>query len=433
MKLKNIILKNFRCYEELSVSLDDKYTILVGSNGSGKTAILEAISIALGGYISYFDKNNYGINKDDSLYKMYQLGSKIERVHQFPVEIKVVGEISKDEIEWERALKSEKGRTSNLKLADIKKYTDEILRRIREGDKDLILPMVAYYGTSRLWMQKRDKKKNQKEQNISRLKGYVDCLSPISNEKLMLKWFEDMTYLKLQEGKRIPELETVEKAVSQCYKSIDSEIDRVNIYFNLKNKDLEISREFRDGRRDTLPLRLLSDGIKSTLSMVADIAYRMAILNPELLDNIKEETPGIILIDEIDMHLHPAWQKKIIKDLCEIFPKIQFLFTTHSPTVISNSYAKHLRILGKSEIYLPQNTTYGREIDSVLREIMDIDTRPEDVIQLIEDIYDDIDEGNLKDGKKKLKRLEEIIGDRDNDFIKAKISIDLEESMREEE
>ncbi|MGX6592811.1 AAA family ATPase [Cetobacterium ceti] len=429
MKIKELYIKNFRCYENLKISLDENYTILIGANGAGKTAILDAMAIALGGYVSYFDTNNYGITKDDSLYKMYELGSRIERTHQFPVSVKAIGTLSGKEIQWERALKSEKGRTANVNLKDISSYANILDNKIQNGDTNLIIPIIAYYGTGRLWMQKRDTRKNKNNVRISRLKGYTDCLSPISNEKLMLKWFEEMTYIKLQEGKNIPELEIVERAVAQCYKSIDESISEVNIYFDVKSRELEISTKYLDERIEKLPLRLLSAGIKSTLSMVADIAYRMAILNPQLLEKITEETPGIILIDEIDMHLHPAWQKKIIQDLCKIFPKVQFIFTTHSPTIIANIYKKHIRILNSLEVFIPQNTTYGRDSDAILREIMEVNIKPKDIVALIDNIYEDIDQGNISSGKERLEQLKKIVGENDEEFIKAQISLEFEESL----
>ena len=90
-----------------------------------------------------------------------------------------------------------------------------------------------------------------------------------------------------------------------------------------------------------MPVSQLSDGYKCTISLIADIAYRMAILNPQLLNKVLVETEGIILIDEVDLHLHPKWQKRILKDLMDIFPKVQFIVSTHAPEVI-NSVKKDL-------------------------------------------------------------------------------------------
>lgn len=430
MRIKKIGIENFRCYQNLTLNLNDKYTVLIGENGAGKSAILDAISIALGNYISYF-ANSFGIKKDDSHYKIYEIGSKIEREHQFPVKINAISEINNQIIELNRVLKSEKSRTSNIETKNIIEYSKQTLKKIKDGNQEIILPLVAYYGTGRLWIQKRERTQPKKvdQSNTTRLDGYIDCLSSASNEKLMLKWFKNMTYLELQEGHKIPELEVVKKAVSLCYKSVNLNIRNVNFFFSVKSDELELEIKFNDGRIESLPLRLLSDGIKITLSMVADIAYRMAVLNPQLLDNILEKTPGIVLIDEIDMHLHPAWQKKIIKDLCDIFPKIQFIFTTHSPSIISNVYAENIRILSQSGVTEPINTTYGRDINSILREIMSVDVRPKDVTDKIENFYTNIDEENYESAERDLKDLKLILGQNDSDYIKAKVSLELEREL----
>lgn len=430
MNLTELVLKNFRCYKELKITLDDKFTVLIGDNGAGKSTVLDAISIVLGSFIGNFDKA-IKISKDDSLYKMYEIGSKYEREHQFPVEVTSIGVLNGEISKWKRSLKNETGRTTESGTKLLNNYIDIIKEKIRNGENGLILPVIAYYGTGRLWMQKRDRAETNSNEKFSRLKGYTDCLASASNEKLMLKWFETMTYLELQESKKIPELEVVKKAVSQCYKSIDENIVTTDICFSVKSGELELITKYIDGKIENLPLRFLSDGIKSTLSMIADIAYRMAVLNPQLLTEIKEKTPGIILIDEIDMHLHPTWQKKIIKDLCDIFPKVQFIFTTHSPTVLANIYAKHIRILTTDDVTVPQNTTYGRDINAILREIMDTDTRPSEIKRLIESLYEYIDLGNLEKARMKLDELKKLLGEYDDDFIRAKISLELEEAMEE--
>ena len=428
MKIKEIKIRNFRCYENIEIKLNPDYTVLIGINGAGKTTILDAISIALGGYISTFDgMGTYGIDKNDSHYKMYEIGSSIEREHQFPVEIYAECEVDKKQISWIRGLNGEKGRTTNTGAKEIIKYASEIQTKIKMGNKDVILPVIAYYGTGRLWMQKKDRNLKKIQESFSRLKGYVDCIESASNEKMMLKWFEKMTYLELQEGKRIPELSVVKNALSQSYMAIDETIKTAEFNFKVRSGELEVAIRRENGIVENLPLRILSDGIKSTLSMIADIAYRMAILNPQLLDDILEETSGVVLIDEIDMHLHPSWQKKIISVLKKIFPKVQFVFTTYSPSVLSNVSNKNVLILDNFEIYSLENMTYGKDIEAILREVMRVQVRPKEVIDKLELFNDLLDENNLLEAKKILKELEEILGKDDSEVVERRISLELEE------
>ena len=273
----------------------------------------------------------------------------------------------------------------------------------------------------------KDRNLKKIQESFSRLKGYVDCIESASNEKMMLKWFEKMTYLELQEGKRIPELSVVKNALSQSYMAIDETIKTAEFNFKVRSGELEVAIRRENGIVENLPLRILSDGIKSTLSMIADIAYRMAILNPQLLDDILEEISGVVLIDEIDMHLHPSWQKKIISVLKKIFPKVQFIFTTHSPSILSNVSNKNILILDNFEIYPLENMTYGKDIEAILREVMRVQVRPKEVIDKLKLFNDLLDENNLLEAKKILKELEEILGKDDSEVVERRISLELEE------
>ena len=129
----------------------------------------------------------------------------------------------------------------------------------------------------------------------------------------------------------------------------------------------------------------MSDGYKNTLSMISDIAYRMAVLNPQLGEHVLDKTPGIILIDEIDLHLHPEWQQTILNDLQNVFPKVQFIITSHAPVVINSVEREHIRILDNGHVYMPVVQTYGRDVNSILREVMGVGERPADVQQLLSD------------------------------------------------
>lgn len=429
MRIKELKIKNFRCYEDVEIKLNSNYTVLIGINGAGKTTILDAISIALGGYVSVFDGMGiYGINRNDSHYKMYEIGSAIDRQHQFPVGIYAECDFNnKKNVSWVRTLNGEKGRTSSIRAKEIIEYASKVQDEIKKGNKEVVLPVIAYYGTGRLWMQKRDKNVKEMKENFSRLKGYIDCLDSASNEKMMLKWFEKMTYLELQEGKKIPELEVVKQALSQSYKTLDETIRTAEFIFKVKSGEIEVTIKRENGIVENLPLRILSDGIKSTLSMIADIAYRMAILNPQLLEDILKETSGVVLIDEIDMHLHPSWQKKIISVLCKTFPKVQFIFTTHSPSVLSNVPNKNILILDNFEIYPLENMTYGKDIEAILREVIRTEVRPKEVVEKLKLFNDMLDENKLSNAKDILKDLEKILGKDDSEVVERRVSLELEE------
>jgi len=427
MYIKSLALKNYRCYEELNVEFNKDYTILVGVNGAGKTTILDAVSTALGSFITGFDGiASNGIAREDAHRKMYEMGSRIDAEEQYPVEIKATcGMEGKEDISWERSLHSHEGRTHISQAKKIMEYGSELQQKIREGDKETILPLIAYYGTRRLYMQKKQKKNASENTKFSRTTGYVDCLDSASNDKQMLQWFKLMTEIQLQEGHPIPELEVVKRAMGKCYSGAKHAEDIAKFEYKIKSDEIEI--QYKKGEIvEKLPMRLLSDGLKITISMVADIAYRMAVLNPQLLDNILEETPGIVLIDEVDMHLHPAWQKRIVEDLHYIFPKIQFIMTTHSPSVLANVKHEHILLLEDGGVALPGNTTYGRDVSDILREMMKVDVCPEEVVRLKADFYRLLAEEKYDLAKECLVKLEQVLGENDADVVRAKVSYELE-------
>jgi predicted ATP-binding protein involved in virulence len=130
----------------------------------------------------------------------------------------------------------------------------------------------------------------------------------------------------------------------------------------------------RNGHRQTLRIDQLSDGYRTTLAMVMDIASRMAEANPKEDDILGTE--GIVLIDEVDLHLHPSWQQRILDNLLNTFPNIQFIVTTHSPQVLSTVKREQIRILYQSGGEIPKATTYGEPIYDVLQAVMAVDPQP---------------------------------------------------------
>lgn len=205
------------------------------------------------------------------------------------------------------------------------------------------------------------------------------------------------------------ELLVVYRAMQMCYERITGH-QGVAFDYNLDTNEIECSYNNEDGLRMSIPLSQMSDGYKSTISLIADIAYRMAVLNPQMGIDVIEKTDGVILIDEVDLHLHPAWQHRILGDLQEIFPRVQFIVTTHAPAVISSAKSENLMILKDYEVLDASVEIYGNDVNSILKDIMGAPDRNPAISKLFSRFY-----SLLNDGKYDMaeKILDEIDGQRD--------------------
>ena len=148
--------------------------------------------------------------------------------------------------------------------------------------------------------------------------------------------------------------------------------------------------------------------------------------DPTLGDQVLEKTPGVVLIDEIDLHLHPQWQQTILSDLHAIFPEVQFVVSSHAPVVINSVPREQIRILDSGEIYIPVAQTYGRDANSILREVMNVSERPADIKHCMGLFYAYMDENNHKEADKVLMEMEAIVGTTDPDIAAARTSLEME-------
>lgn len=433
MYLEKLKLHNFRCYEKLEIDFNRQLTVLVGKNGSGKTTVLEAIAIALGTWFVGFNiVNAKGINKrTDPLRKAYQIGATDDVQTQFPVEIEAWGKIeeSKDQIlHWKRELYTPTGTMTTKDAKEIVEYAAEYQKAISEGRTDIYLPMVAYYGTGRLWDYHRQKR-NDVFKVSSRTNGYIDCLDGTANVKLMMDWFQIMTINKYQRQEENlesnPELDTVYLAMEKCLTNLSGYSD-VKIRYNMGTQELDVYYSEQDKQRMRIPLNQLSDGYKGMISLVADIAYRIATLNPQLGTEVLSKGDGVVLIDEVDLHLHPAWQQKVIDNLMNIFPKVQFIVSTHAPAIISSVKTDKLRILSNKEVCMTANQVYGKDVNSVMKEIMGVNDRPDQFVELFEKFYRLLSEKKYDDAGAVLDKLDEERGYHDPEIAKCRVKLKLE-------
>jgi len=402
MNLKKLQITNFRCFESLSIDLDEQLTVLVAKNGQGKSSVLDAIRIGLWSFVSGFDlaRTLYNdpanaISIDDvRMLKMRdgQMARQLPcKITLTPNSLPSFGDAIK--LPWTRARNSEaKGsKTKDEKGVEVIKCsvisTQDKIRNPESSDVNL--PVIGYYGTGRLWSQKRltEGKKTKGNQNTDfymRLFAYRDCLDPASSYKYFAEWFtwifesyrEDQ--IKQAEKGLPTEIDSISKnAVQVVQQAIDSVLHNTGWHTLEYSVSHEKSLVLNHDQNGMLKVGLLSDGIRGVLAMVGDIAYRCIKLNPHLGGQAAKETNGIVMIDEVDMHLHPAWQQTILVDLIKAFPKIQFIVTTHSPQVLTTVKPQCIRLLSENgEVLIPSINIYGEESKVALEDIMQVSSRP---------------------------------------------------------
>ena len=328
MRLDRLTLKNFRCYKEKTFVFHPGINLIVGQNATGKTTILDAISIAIATWFLGFRKklDGRGILPSDATLIHSIQGGESTFFEAWPVEVSATGMVGDKIIHWERTKTSEAGNTRYGQAAALikeAKYCDELL------DEEINLPLISYYGTMRLWQDPRARKVKvnlSKTYRPTRLDGYLHSVDPRISVKEFIQWFAKQEWRSFQQGQETVILNIVRKAVLNC---IDGAIE---LRYDAGREELLLTTK----EHGMQPFHILSDGQRCILALVADIAQKAARLNPHLGEDILKKTSGIVLIDELDLHLHPLWQRTIIEKLRETFPLIQFICTTHSPFLIQS-------------------------------------------------------------------------------------------------
>ncbi|WP_069471229.1 AAA family ATPase [Candidatus Marithrix sp. Canyon 246] len=337
MRIDHLEVTNFKGFEHKMIDFSPRFNVLSGDNGIGKTAILDALAVGMGALLLGFDDiNSRTISSTEIRHIGYKLGQDLKLEPQSPTIVNCKGEVNDTGIiNWQ--LIKEGNKTTLHEASLIIEKAKQLQERVRAGDKSLILPVLSYYGTGRLWLQKPETVEIVKPN--SRLSEYNTCLDPASDEKQLMRWFKTMEIAALQRKVSIGVLEGLRSAVKNCLEGCEF------VYFDIPYDQLIVMK----AQQQILPAHLLSDGQRTILAMVADITYKAASLNPQLEDQVALETPGIVLIDEIDLHLHPNWQRKIVNSLKTTFPKIQFITTSHSPFIIQSLRDGELIDLNKSQ------------------------------------------------------------------------------------
>lgn len=384
MFLSDIHIENFKGIQNANFAFTKSMNLIVGNNGTGKTSVLEAISVALGGFLAGIQGvTTIHFSKDEIRCENQLLGSGSNNIiYRTPIKVNANIMINGKKFPFTRQKKSVSSSRSTIEPRDICKEAEKMA-----SNRESILPIISYQSFSRISNQKKDKWEDPFSNDFSRVVGYTDCLEEASNTKMLTNWCKKMDHISWQQGKEIAEYEAVKHAAAQ-FMQVMLDRENIRVFYDKRTEELMYACD-----SEQLPIRLLSSGFRTLLGMVLDIAYRMAILNPDLLDHIVSDTPGIVLIDEIDMHLHPNWQWKVVNALQTTFPEVQFIATTHSPIIMASCKNENMIMLNPIDQFLDipsdiyqGNTVKGWQINDVLEQCMNSCYRDPETVEMLKDL-----------------------------------------------
>jgi predicted ATP-binding protein involved in virulence len=437
MRIDRLELLSFRGFERLELELHPRLTLLIGVNGSGKSNALEGLSVALGAWLlalTEVSRHSRRIRRGDIRQVLRTNVGAPSLEPQLPLVVNAIAELDGVRLQWQRKITGTD--TGYYVVADADFYdvhpphdglmegpegtTDIRLaaasRQARlDGAEDVALPLLAHYRTSRLWAAGNDRNSQPGErlQKLgSRMRGYEGCLTTGASYELFEAWVAWRTEVSLQRLAELikaggppkevppsPELEAMEQAVLGCVEGAK------RFFYDLNHQELRI--ELDDGQ--LVPFSQLSDGYRNLVAMIADITWRASQLNPHHGADAARKATGVVLIDELELHLHPAWQRRVIDDLLATFPNIQFVATTHSPQIIAAARPEHMWLLHDGKAHRP-GPTHGKDSNAILRDIMGVGERPAKMRGRLDRLARLIDDGAVVEAKALLAEIEADLG-----------------------
>lgn len=456
LDIQSLKLCDYRCFEQIDIDFHPQLTVLVAANGAGKTSILDAIAVAFGPFIGSFDE---AVGKHFEASDIRQHRVRETRTHEMEYAVKgvrlealgfipgsVMARVSDNRrpTGWQRSLSGpSKAKTTIKDAKELIDYGKRLQEAVRTPGSDALLPLVAYYGTGRLWQQKK-LTENKKLQRTSRTIGYADCLDPASSYKSFVAWFR---YWNLNSKEaRVMAQETGRPSTGTEFdgyvQSVSSAVNTCLEPVGWKDIEYSISRDTLVAHHDQhgeLPVELLSDGIRNMIGMVADIAFRATKLNGHLGAKATLETPGVVLIDEVDMHLHPEWQQVVLQSLIRAFPEMQFIVTTHSPQVLSTVRRENIRVIGpdaagKTIAAMPIAMTYGEPSGDVMHNVMLVDPQPPVAEKAdLQRLTEWVDQGGYQaqQAVDLMNRLTSALGERHPQLQRLRRSIQRQEALKQ--
>ena len=415
MILKSLALTHFRGIRDLRLEFSDHVNVLAGVNGAGKTAVLDCAAIMLSRLVGRM-RSTAGTGRFFSEHDITNGMSEMQGV----IEI-----VFKDKVAQWRVSKTRRGRKkqSITGLEEVKTLVGHIHIGLEE-DASVSLPIAVYYPTNRAVVD--IPLRIRKTHPFDQLSAYDQALSgKWSSFRIFFEWFRDREDLENERRLETPkfrdrELQAVRTAIRRFLPGCSA--------VRIRRAPL---RMVVDKNGEELRVDQLSDGEKCTLAMVGDLARRMAIANPARPDPLAGE--GVVLIDEVDLHLHPGWQRHVVCALEETFPNCQFLVSTHSPQIVSHVAPERIWLLQRTKLGVSASRptdSFGQTSGRILEDIMDVPERPGEIKERLSRLFLAIEKEDLQTAKELISDLTGTIGE-DPDLVKARMRIRRKEALEE--
>ena len=399
MILQSLTLDHFRCFETLAdLKLDPRLNVFIGSNASGKSTLLDGIALCLGSILSHLpDLSGPGLKRATDI-------RLVGEDRQAPF-VRVAasaqhGNGTLHEFRWDRIVKRDNAKLTGYSqpakpdgLKQLHEWLDEIMAKHQSGEP-FVLPVFAYYGTNRAVNVPHNKPNIKRRKSFERLDSLKDALNPDADFQRAVAWFKMLEDQELRAGlDQLFDPNFVDGFVSTPRLSgapilspVRTAIERMLPGLRKPRMDKHDTERFvvdsfnSDGKPVKLFLDQLSDGYQVMLGMVLDFALRLVRANPPTPEHPDPlAAQAIMIVDEVDLHLHPEWQQRVIPDLMRTFPGTQFIFTTHSPQVISTVRKQYVRRLINFQPCELTTETIGAESSRVLQEAFDVPVRAENL------------------------------------------------------
>lgn len=409
-RLKRLQLANYRCFEALDLALEDDLTVLFAENGGGKTALLTALAMGLATF--HRDAPRSLRPAADTDPRQVTLDEQGRRQPAGPCTLTLTAASGDDfVVEWATTLNPASGRATRNHRPVL-----DALERVRQpGER---WPLFAWYGVDRLGRGKASTKPAPARPD--RWEGYAGSLNAAQDDSALLTWLLEEVLadaVRRQEGE--PE-RFLASAVTDTLAAATPGVTRA--WYDPRQRSPVVRLE----SGQAVPWHELSDGFHVYLALVADIARRAVILNEMDGAEAPARLEGVVLIDEIDLHLHPKWQRIALHGLREVFPRLQFVVSTHSPQVLSSALNRQVRRLRDGKLLAGGLHVDGRDSNAILRDLMDTDDRDAEGARALGDLHDAIDRGEQEKVAQLYQQLVARWGESDPALIRARGFMDWE-------